>query len=422
MSPLVLPYTDVTQSSKHMPSKIENRDHGMVHGLPNTRFPLIHSLRQKASRAFLLRQYGPAWSTCLDALSKLQYELEIWSASTSPITPLPVELIELRRKLWVLYINIFGMKERQEQQERPKHSNPDRWDSEAVFMSETWNKVIDSFNGVEGDVDVEVTIACVLLCLNKNMESQARDIIERWLSTLPDSLIYGLEALRLEVEANQESNGVPNNTEMSRLWLNYEKVVELYVLHVLPKMAEWDTGRDFLQYNSIISVSRKEIYQQRLEKLYQRSLKPRKKSSVAELSSNKPDNNDNPTTYPEKNIEALIETKLKQEASKVAQPKVTVPEVKSSKKEISANGSLATRASSSSVPPKGTVAQQSLAWLQRWLHQVTQNGARNGIIIVLVILVLLGVFARRNAVSRAVGVLASKLWQTLRMGTSITYI
>ncbi|KAK9761451.1 hypothetical protein K7432_013639 [Basidiobolus ranarum] len=408
-----------------MPSKLDTKtsNHGSVHGLPNTRFPLIHSLRQKSSRAFLLRQYGPAWSTCLDALSKLHYELEVWSASTSPVTSLPVELLELRRKLWVLYINIFGMKERQEQQERPKTTaagQKARWESEVVYISEIWNKIIESFNGVEGDVDVEVTISCVLLCLNKNMELQARDIIERWLSTLPDSLIDNLEALRMQVESNQDNHD-SSNTEISRLWLNYEKIVELYVLHVLPKMSEWDTARDFLLYNTVVSTSRKEIYQQRLEKLFQRSLKPRKKSSITELPNNVK-NTELAPNNPETAIETLIEKQLKQEASKAVQStKVDIPS--SSKQDVKSNGTLINRAStSSSIPPKNTMRQQTLAWLQRWFHQLSQGGAGNGVIIVVMVLILLGMIARRKSVSRAVGMLASKLWQTLRMGTSVTYI
>ncbi|ORX87835.1 hypothetical protein K493DRAFT_341432, partial [Basidiobolus meristosporus CBS 931.73] len=269
-----------------MPSKLDTKSlhYVPVNGISTSKFALLHSLQQKASRAFLLRQYGPAWTTCLDGLSELQSELDTWLGPVSPKTSLPAELLELRRRFWVLYINIFGLKERQERQHHNNHqafepsSRPRKASPEG---SEIWNIIVASYQRTGDEVDVEVVIACVLLYINKNLGLLARDIVEHWLTVLPDSTIDSLELVRLERESTQ----IDEDSEISRLWLSYEKIVELYVLHILPKLAEWDTAREFLRYNPIISASRKGMYQQRVERLFQRSLRPRKRSSLCSLSS-----------------------------------------------------------------------------------------------------------------------------------------
>ncbi|KAK9763789.1 hypothetical protein K7432_009227 [Basidiobolus ranarum] len=417
MPPLVSS-TDNSLSNNFMPLKLDAKcPHHNPPTIvsPSAKFSMIRSLQQKASRVFLLRQYGPAWSTCLDALDKLHYELEVWSTSTPQESSLPTELLELRPKLWVLYINIFGNKERQEQQNRSKNGLLKQQTSgkqEGLDVTTIWNKIVDSYSGVESEVDVEVTIACILLYLNRNLESQARDIIERWFCALPDALICNLETLRLEIESTHSGDNILKDTEISRLWPSYEKIVELYVLHVLPKLSEWETARDFLVYNTVISISRKETYQQRLEKLYQRSLKPRKRSSINGLSNCSKMAIGHASNYSDKVAGTIIKTVPTQQAS-VTQSKDTSTLETDPSVEVNPNDTSATPTptpASSSIPPKGTISNQNAKkWVQRWFQQLTRGGARSGVLIV-IILVLIGMMARNKWISRTVRALRRKLW------------
>jgi hypothetical protein len=48
--------------------------------------------------------------------------------------------------------------------------------------------------------------------------------------------------------------------EKDPLITNYERLVELYVIHVLAKLNEWDYAAELLQYNSVLSDQTKKVY------------------------------------------------------------------------------------------------------------------------------------------------------------------
>lgn len=39
----------------------------------------------------------------------------------------------------------------------------------------------------------------------------------------------------------------------------YDKVLELYCLHILPKLDQWDYTEEFLEYESELPVQRREV-------------------------------------------------------------------------------------------------------------------------------------------------------------------
>lgn len=39
----------------------------------------------------------------------------------------------------------------------------------------------------------------------------------------------------------------------------YEKVLELYCLHILPRLGQWDYTKEFLEYESELPVQRREV-------------------------------------------------------------------------------------------------------------------------------------------------------------------
>jgi hypothetical protein len=41
----------------------------------------------------------------------------------------------------------------------------------------------------------------------------------------------------------------------------YDKVLEIYCLHILPKLGQWDYAKEFLQCESELSESRREVCQ-----------------------------------------------------------------------------------------------------------------------------------------------------------------
>lgn len=44
----------------------------------------------------------------------------------------------------------------------------------------------------------------------------------------------------------------------------YEKIVELYCHHLLPRLGEWDLAADFLQYEGELDVVKKQVRLRRI--------------------------------------------------------------------------------------------------------------------------------------------------------------
>jgi len=39
----------------------------------------------------------------------------------------------------------------------------------------------------------------------------------------------------------------------------YDKVLELYILHILPKIGQWDYAKEFLEYESELPAARRDV-------------------------------------------------------------------------------------------------------------------------------------------------------------------
>jgi hypothetical protein len=84
------------------------------------------------------------------------------------------------------------------------------------------------------------------------MYTLARQITESYLATIPDGMMIHLETAAGALTSVERGNKDP-------LMTNYERLVELYVVHVLAKLNEWDSARQFVEYNTVLSDSAKKV-------------------------------------------------------------------------------------------------------------------------------------------------------------------
>ncbi|RIA82200.1 hypothetical protein C1645_863231 [Glomus cerebriforme] len=216
----------------------------------------LTSLYQKAKQDFLLRKYDSAHSLCSSAISKLTNFLPVSSSPSAKI---------LQTKIWNLYINLVAailaekspILTKDLEIERLLERSPEK------VVNDVWLKVVNEGYGEEtGEVPGEVVVACILFCLNQQEAPNGRNIIEEWFNALSDELILHLE--------HMSSKGAIDDPVLK----SYEKVVELYVLQVLPKLRDWDLASKFLADNEVINKERKKVYEQTLLKLKERLNKP----------------------------------------------------------------------------------------------------------------------------------------------------
>lgn len=93
------------------------------------------------------------------------------------------------------------------------------------------------FNAASLPIQVVLTLVCASLKLGA--PDVGRIIIENWL-------------------ARRESYEISNGLALTD-GDGYEKVLELYCLHVLPRLGQWDYTKEFLEYESELPAHRREV-------------------------------------------------------------------------------------------------------------------------------------------------------------------
>ncbi|KAF9433514.1 hypothetical protein BGZ76_009330 [Entomortierella beljakovae] len=121
-----------------------------------------------------------------------------------------------------------------------------------ILVKDLWRRLMEDYGGVEGDVDGQVVVAFSLLCINQNMHLFAKQTIEGYLATIPDGMLIHLETAAGALPIGKDTK--------SPLMVHYERLVELYVVHILAKLNEWDYAQKFLELNNVLSGSSKQQY------------------------------------------------------------------------------------------------------------------------------------------------------------------
>ncbi|KAL8876429.1 MAG: hypothetical protein Q9192_008866, partial [Flavoplaca navasiana] len=72
---------------------------------------------------------------------------------------------------------------------------------------------------------------------------------------------------RLSRSRHQEQQPTVNGTNTPRELASKLKILELYILHVLPANNEWEYAKEFIQISELLDEERKDIFQQALSQL-----------------------------------------------------------------------------------------------------------------------------------------------------------
>ncbi|KAF9354439.1 hypothetical protein BGX26_007718 [Mortierella sp. AD094] len=420
----------------------------------NSSNPLSHILvlYHKATSTLLLRQLAIAYSTCVEALELLAktnkaYGLDQVTESLSTRR----SYFLLKQKLWILNITIFGamLSDRAENQAKHGITNSSRTglrrrlmgtskENPEKLIKDLWRRVMEDYSGLEGDVDGQVMVAFTLLCINQKMYTLARQTTEAYLVTIPEGMLIHLEAAAGALTIVQRDTKDP-------LTVQYERLIELYVVHVLSKLCEWEHARQFLESNSVLSDSTKQMYSKILNRLQKKSTRPKKavvkdhaapvlNPSASSVATRPTSASSTASTSSSVNFESMKAGILSPAAtSKMGGNMSALP-----KKGVDSLGSL-TRTRSQGLPSKedanaslissrtgaGEVSAttfQGRFWilLQHYVDQVRSAGSRIGtnqmMVVVGIVLFLSTLSQSRARASSAVQIVVEKLMQTVKMG------
>ncbi|GAB5593924.1 hypothetical protein Unana1_08824 [Umbelopsis nana] len=289
------------------------------------------------------------------------------------------------------------------------------------LMNAVWSKVLEAYGGLPGNVDGTVIAVCLLMSLRLGTVRIGQQIAEEWLANIPDSLIVELE----QVGPMTESAILANEDEESAVTAYY-KVLELYSVNILTSMQDYSSAHEFIQYNSYLSDQQKQTFDQRIRQKEQevedeqnrKQVEARKAQEVAIAAAAAA------AAAAAKAAAAEAEKKrLQQEAlfkQQQQQPQQSQSFQKSQVKDIP-NGHHVKPSSASSTSRNMTAVERiSSTWVAKFKQMSINSTSIAYIMFVLLIVGL--VRAQRTRLRAGLEIVASKLWETLRMGTKVTYV
>ncbi|KAJ2498370.1 hypothetical protein GGH96_004355 [Coemansia sp. RSA 1972] len=351
----------------------------------------LKTLHQKASRALILGQNSAAWEHSRAAVEYCNIERLTHEYGEQ-------QARQLCCRLWILYICVVSSVTEVAETDgslRIKQGVDVQGVPESVRS--VWTSVVKAFGGCAGDVDSEVLVPTVLLSLKLRDARTARDIVESWLATLSDEYMCLLGAQSVGAQQTMAS---------------YVRVCELYMLHVLPQLGDLNSAYEFLSASTVVSDSVKREFTKRLDALRNPPVLTRKRKAVKSKKPRKPKLVQSPVQIVAK-TEAVVETQPKPATSTHSDlPSLAALVPRSAKVGVRRQ----TKAGAVVRRPRSTL---SVAW-----RVVRRLMSRWGFTLftLAVAVAVIRMLTQRFRVPHFFTAVYRKLWNTVKMGTQVTYI
>ncbi|KAI8380979.1 uncharacterized protein BYT42DRAFT_287533 [Radiomyces spectabilis] len=376
------------------------------------------TLYQKALRSFLLTKYTTAASTCYKAVQSLPPK----EADSDKDTE------DLRLAIWTLYLNIATTLLTQTQL-TPHITKlfglaPTAAQSNEHFGHALWTMVAQMY-GDAGHVDPRLVSACLVMALKLDIPSVGRQIAEQWYASMPDTTMDHLAFVQADPDSFFEA---------------YIDTIHLYVTRILPLLRDFESATTFVEFNSFLSDEKKEHLQQLIKECQHTEERDRQKKLEAEQKA-AIEAKQRAEAEEQRRKEAEAErlaTEAAAAAHKAGKPNAENSEMASKNEAMERRLSNATTSAPSTsstnnvtLPPQQTIhlsrksssPDRSLTIIKAWFQQLFRNGSMGYIAILIAVFALVGMLrGQRSPISQAAKAIFTKLWQTVRMGTKVTYM
>ena len=207
---------------------------------------VLRSLYSRAARSFLNRDLPQTHALITSAI-------QLIPPPPSIITDADHQLNVWRRKWDILRLTLettVYSTPPSEAEELPSSIRANLMLSPQSLLASLHTRSLKFFTPKMGDLDPEagfqrrlssrylpsqVVVTLVLASMKLNSLEVGKGIIEDWLSVRDDPEV-----------AIERGDG-------------YDKIIELYCLHLLPRLEEWDLAAEFLQYEGELDVAKKQV-------------------------------------------------------------------------------------------------------------------------------------------------------------------
>ncbi|KAJ2323003.1 cysteine protease, partial [Coemansia sp. RSA 2702] len=361
----------------------------------------LKAQHQKASRALILGQGGAAWQHCTTAVAYCNLERLTGEYGEQ-------QARQLCCRLWILYICVLSsLAEVAEEDGRLRTKGGVELAGFPATVRSVWDAIMAAFGGFAGNVDSEVLVPLVLLCLKLRDARTARDVVEAWLATLSEDTVYLLQ-----------SRGAMRQQQRSMAQASYLRVCELYTLHILPQLGDLSSAYEFLSVSTVVSEPAKDEFTKRLDAL-RNPPAPKRRSRPAAKKSRKPKAVEQPlltTTKPVAHVAKSADV-AKGELAVDAQPAVAAA-LSARSVRVGKHGARRGGVKSGALArrPRSTLG---IAW-----QVVRRLVSRWGMTLftLAVAMAVLRLVTQRIRLPQLFTAVYRKLWSTIKMGTQVTYI
>ncbi|KAI4265807.1 MAG: hypothetical protein L6R38_009166 [Xanthoria sp. 2 TBL-2021] len=244
---------------------------------PRQRNSHLSNIYKEASTLFLTRRLAEAYST-LEPILTLPEPSDDGPNNEDEderTAPIATASRSLRVKVWSLYLTLLNAIIQLGPEQGKQALGSKQWHEIAAKARDgtVWDEVVQmGYGGIEGNVDADVvTNLATLLLSHSTSQTTNQQYLETYLATsdlsdssnLADSVGSPKRRSRSRYQEQSTSNGTNTPRELaSRL-----KILELYILHVLPANDEWEYAKEFIQVSETLDDERKDIFQQALSQL-----------------------------------------------------------------------------------------------------------------------------------------------------------
>lgn len=227
---------------------------------------------RQAAQLFLTRRLPEALSTIEPVITPQQpsdpvYAAEAENDGQAGLAPIASASKTTRSKVWSFYLTFLNSVIDLGPEEGKHAFGSTKWKAlvSKARDGSVWEDIVrDGYGGNEGAVDADVVINLATLLLthgNDQRVTQAR--LETYLSALSNPTFDVAGHM-----AAGNGNGPPrmrrtqsaSGTNTPRDLHTHLKLLELYTLHCLPRVGEWDYAREFIMMSEVLDDERKESF------------------------------------------------------------------------------------------------------------------------------------------------------------------
>lgn len=220
---------------------------------------LIVRTYKQATQLYLTRRFREAWDVLETIVNAGADQDDDAQGQGHGIAPVAQSSRGTRTKVWVFYLSlIHAVVELGAEDGAKEFGDSGAWRAVARKAREgsVWEEIVQrGYGGQEGEVDAEVVVNLATLLLGHMPDQRMNQgRLESYLASSEDAAAGGVLGYD-GVSTPMSTHSASPKALQARV-----KVLELYALHVLPEVGEWEYAREFVEGCGNLDEERKEAF------------------------------------------------------------------------------------------------------------------------------------------------------------------